>query len=221
MQFLYHEKAGEACICLENEAFLHLKARRVKQNESLKLRNLNDIFLYEYELCQLNKKHILLELKKSEEKPGFSSDIRLALGMIDTGVLEKTLPILNELGLEELLLVYADFSQRNFKLDLGRLRRILIASCEQCGRANLMKISVFKSSDEFKKAYPEAVLLDFEGEELKSFSDYKKEIFFIGAEGGFSQRERELFAKKVKFIHPYILKSQSAAISVVANLSLG
>ncbi|NDJ27042.1 16S rRNA (uracil(1498)-N(3))-methyltransferase [Campylobacter sp. MIT 12-8780] len=221
MQFLYHEKAGEARICLENEAFLHLKARRAKLNESLKLRNLNDIFLYEYTICEFDKKHAVLELKKSEEKPEFSSGIRLALAMIDTGVLEKTLPILNELGLEELLLVYADFSQRNFKLDLGRLRRILIASCEQCGRASLMKISVFKSSDEFKKAYAGAILLDFEGEELKSFSDYKKEIFFIGAEGGFSQRERELFAKKVKLTHPYILKSQSAAISVLANLSLG
>ncbi|HDZ5016923.1 TPA: 16S rRNA (uracil(1498)-N(3))-methyltransferase, partial [Campylobacter jejuni] len=42
MQFLYNKQAGEELIQLQGESFKHLKARRVKENSELNLRNLQD-----------------------------------------------------------------------------------------------------------------------------------------------------------------------------------
>ncbi|EGS1364253.1 16S rRNA (uracil(1498)-N(3))-methyltransferase, partial [Campylobacter coli] len=50
MQFLYHKQAGEEILKLKGEEFAHLKARRIKENEILSLRNLDDDFIYEYKI---------------------------------------------------------------------------------------------------------------------------------------------------------------------------
>ena len=222
MQFLFDENAGANELCIRGEGFYHLKVRRVRQNESLKVRNLKDDFIYVYKISSLNKNSCLLNLQeKLLNSSILPQKITLALGVIEPKILEKTLPILNELGLYKLILVFTHFSQRNFRLDFRRLERILIKSCEQCGRANLMQIECFDSTKDFANAYENAVMLDFSGEN-SDFSEFKGDdkILFIGAEGGFTDEERSLFKKKIKLKSPYILKSQSAIISVAAKILL-
>ena len=221
MQFLFDENAGANELCIRGEGFYHLKVRRVRQNESLNVRNLKDDFIYVYKISSLNKNSCLLNLQeKLLNSSILSTKITLALGVIEPKILEKTLPILNELGLYKLILVFTHFSQRNFRLDFRRLERILIKSCEQCGRANLMQIECFDSTKDFANTYENIVMLDFSGEVVDDFSNFKgeSEILFIGAEGGFTDEERSLFKKKIKLKSSYILKSQSAIISVAAKI---
>ncbi len=220
MQFLYDENVGTEVLCLEGAAFKHLKIRRVRQNERLKMRNLRDYILYEYEITELKRHSCTLNLRsKSEILVAPRKKTALALGIIEPKILEKTLPFLNELGLYKLILVFTHFSQRNFAPDFERLTRILINSCEQCGRANLMQIECFESTKDFANAYKNAIMLDFSGEN-SDFSEFdsENEILFIGAEGGFTDDERSLFARKIKLKSPYILRSQSAIISVAAKI---
>ena len=222
MQFLFNENAGANELCIRGEDFHHLKVRRLRQNENINLRNLKDDFVYVYKISSLNRNSCLLNLQEKLLNLSFlPRKITLALGVIEPKVLEKTLPILNELGLFKLILVFTHFSQRNFKPDFRRLERILIKSCEQCGRANLMQIECFDSTKDFANAYENIVMLDFSGEN-SDFSEFKGDdkILFIGAEGGFTDEERSLFKKKIKLKSPYILKSQSAIISVAAKILL-
>ena len=222
MQFLFNENAGANELCIRREDFHHLKVRRLRQNENVNLRNLKDDFVYVYKISNLNRNSCLLNLQeKLLNSSILPQKITLALGIIEPKVLEKTLPFLNELGLFKLILVFTHFSQRNFKLDFRRLERILIKSCEQCGRANLMQIECFDSTKDFANAYENIVMLDFSGEN-SDFSEFKGDdkILFIGAEGGFTDEERSLFKKKIKLKSPYILKSQSAIISVAAKILL-
>lgn len=326
MQFLYDENAGKSTLCVSNEAFHHLKVRRIRQNSHLNLRNLRDNFLYTYEIKNLNKAsaELILRDKKPCKVPKIQP-LSLAIALIEPKIIEKTLPFLNELGLKHLIFVRGEFSQGNFTLDFERIRRILINSCEQCGRADLMQISRFESSADFAKAYPKAIMLDFSGEicdfntlkdELRKFdengvnlaekerefsgensnfiedsvnlaktddefiensvnladkeceicdnktifdgensdindektifsdengefienrttfaekerefsgenSDFNDEkVIFIGAEGGFSDNERNLFKRKIRLKSPYILRSQSAIISLAARILL-
>ena len=223
MQFLFNENAGANELCIRGEDFHHLKVRRLRQNENVNLRNLKDDFVYVYKISNLNRNSCLLNLQeKALNSSILPQKITLALGIIEPKILEKTLPFLNELGLFKLILVFTHFSQRNFKPDFRRLERILIKSCEQCGRANLMQIECFDSTKDFANAYENAVMLDFSGEVVDDFSNFKgeSEILFIGAEGGFTDEERSLFARKIKLKSPYILKSQSAIISVAAKILL-
>lgn len=221
MQFLYNENAGKSELELKNEAFKHLKARRVRLNDSLNLRNLNDDFLYIYTINELKRSSCTLILQeKNHQKTPIQQKLSLAMGVIELKNVEKILPFLNELGLYKLIFVFTAFSQRNFVLDFDRLKRILISSCEQCGRTNLMDFECFNSSKDFAKTYPNAVMVDFSAKNDDLSTLNEKDVLFVGAEGGFNDEEKALFERKIRLKSPYILKSQSAVLALAAKILL-
>ncbi|MCX2682723.1 16S rRNA (uracil(1498)-N(3))-methyltransferase [Campylobacter sp. MIT 21-1685] len=217
MQFLYNKNAGKPHLNLENEEILHLKARRIRQNDCLKLRNLEDDFLYEYELIKKDKKSCKLILLSQSFCPTPQSSVNLALAVIDVKILEKIVPFLNELGLLKLILVWSEYSQRNFQPDFSRLNKILICSCQQCGRAKKMELESFFNVKDFLERYPKAILVDFKAD---SGQFDKDALYFIGPEGGFSEKERQMFHKKFALKTSNILKSHSAALAVAAKILL-
>ncbi len=220
MQFIYHKDAKLEHIVLEGESFVHIfQSRRTKSSQNLALRNLNDDMLYIYKVAQINRKQAILELESSSSnprKPVKSSHIIWAITEVKT--IEKTLPFLNELGLTHLSLFYAVFSQSNQKPSLERLTKILIASCEQCGRTDKMHIEILSDTRQALKQYPNASVLDFTQRKLDSSISLADGVM-IGPQGGFSQEEREMFANHqcYCFDTSLILKSQTAAISVLAK----
>lgn len=216
MQFLYHHFAGKTSLSLEKKDFLHLKARRIKTDDKLVLRNLKDDLAFTYLVSEISKYTYELKLIKSEQNATKKSDFCLALAVIEPKILEKTLPFLNELNLSKLILVYSDFSQKNFKIDLQRFERILIQSCQQCGRTNLMQIELFKNTKALIENYKNIVLLDFQGQNFQK-ENLKNKLLFIGPEGGFSAKEREIINQKIKLDCPNILKTQTASIALVAK----
>ncbi|AXP09112.1 16S rRNA (uracil(1498)-N(3))-methyltransferase [Campylobacter hepaticus] len=216
MQFLYHEQAGQKLIQLQDKDFNHLKVRRVKENTKLNLRNLQDHFLYEYTITHLKRNSCILKLSNKFIQNQEQSKLSLALAVIDTKVLEKTLPFLNELGVKTLHLVFTHFSQRNFKIDLKRLEKIIIASCEQCGRNVKMNLNIYKSTQEFAQKFPNAIMIDFEGEQKSDFKE--EELYFIGPEGGFNKDEKIFFHQKIALKTSNILKSQNAVIAIAAKI---
>lgn len=221
MQFLYDENAGKNELLLENEAFHHLKVRRVQADERLNLRNLKDDFLYTYQITKLSRNSCTLMLReKTLAKAQMHANLSLALGVIDPKNIEKALPFLNELGLAKLIFVYSEFSQAHFKPCFARFERILISSCEQCGRSDIMQFECFKSVAHFAKAYPKAIMLDFSAENDDFSALSENDIIFVGAEGGFSDTERALFERKIRLKSPYILRSQSALVAVAAKILL-
>ena len=131
--------------------------------------------------------------------------------MCESAVIEKSLPFLNELGVGELLLFYADFSQKNVKLDFARFERILASSCEQCGRNQAMSVRVCELSE-----IENAVLLDFGGDDFSSLGG--DEILLIGAEGGWSDAERAKFKRKIGLKSSCVLRAQTAIISAAAKI---
>jgi len=218
MQFIYHPNPStQLIISGENHKYL-FKVRRIKKDELVKVRNLNDDYLYIYTIQDINKKEAVLTLKEKILKPNTPKKFfHLAWCVIEPKNIEKTLPSLNEIGVSKISFVYCDFSQRNFKLKLERLEKILINSCQQCGRSDLMEIEILNSSNEFFTKYPDFYVLDFNGEKLTS-TDCKFP-FLIGAEGGFSEKERKNF-KKIYKLEGFILRSETAAIATSAKILL-
>lgn len=222
MQFVYHEDAGEKTLNLTGNTFIHLfKARRKASYEALHVRNLQDNNLYKYNIAHISKKTALLDLQSFTSSPKISSvDFTLGWSIIEPKIIEKTLPMLNEIGVSTIAFVYTDFSQKNFTLDMNRLRKIAIHSCEQCGRSSLIEFKVFNSLKEYFQNYPQSFILDFSSSYLQS--DQKPKSVLVGCEGGFSQKEKETF-KKDKIIglnSPFILKSQSAASAISSKILL-
>jgi len=218
MQFLYHPNPLTQLILNGEEHKYLFKVRRIKKDELVKVRNLKDDYLYIYTIQDINKKEAVLTLKEKILKPNTPKKFfHLAWCMIDPKNIEKTLPALNEIGISKISFIYCDFSQQNFKLKLQRIEKILINSCQQCGRSDLMKIEILNSSKEFFTKYPNFYALDFNGETLNTTEC--KYPFLIGPEGGFSEEERKNF-KKIYKLESFILRSETAAIATSSKILL-
>lgn len=220
MQFVYHPHASEPLLKVDTREYEHLfKVRRISVGEKLFWRNLEDAFIYEYEITQIGKKEAELELVSQKELPLLPSNVlHVGWSIIDPKIIEKTLPMLNELGVSKISFVYAEFSQKGHKLDLERMKRILINSSQQCGRSLLMQIEVFASLQTYLEAYPKSHVLDFS--EVKLRGDEAISSILIGPEGGFSQKERIVLQNQpiVGLTCKTILRSETAVVAAASKI---
>jgi len=222
MQFNYCENSGEKRLSLHVKEYSHIfRVRRVSVGAELDFANLSDGKIYTYQIDNINKKEANLILTDTKEaKKTSTCKVHIGWCVVDPKTIEKNIAMLNEMGVEKITFVYADFSQNSYKIDEKRLNRILINSCEQSGRISLMKIEILKSVEEYLDLYPNSVIIDFSENFLSS--DENIESFLVGPEGGFSQKERDLFTCKSVFglKSPNILRSETAVVGVCAKIVL-
>ena len=220
MIYFFHSEARNSEIIFRGDSFNHLKAQRKKEGEIIEVRNLEDDFKYFYRIIDISKKDISLILEdkeKIEKKPKI--DLEIFWCIIDIKKIKEILPFLNQLNLKKLNLVYCDRSQKNFKIDLEKIKKILILSNEQSGRYDLMEVEVLNkiSDDDWNELY----FLDFGGREISNFDKARIKKILIGPEGGFSEKEREKIPKDkiIEFKKANVLRSETAVVSILANLT--
>lgn len=223
MQFIFDKNAKLDFLELVDENYNYIiKARRHKIGDVINFRNLVDNNLYSYKIENIDKKKVILTLLSSEEKLiENKKKLHLAWAIIDPKIIEKNISSLNEMGVDKITFFYSDFSQKNFKINIEKLEKILINSSSQCGRSSIIKLEFCKNLDEILKENKDAYILDFSTQNLDRKKDDVKTLI-IGPEGGFSQRERELFDKSfvIGFDTKLILKSESAAICASSKIIL-
>ena len=219
MQFVYYPEPSNQ-ITLTGETYKYLfKVRRIKKNDQIKIRNLKDDYLYLYKIDVISKKEAVLSLVEKILQPNKPKNfLHIAWCIIDPKNIEKSLPSLNEIGVSKISFIYCDFSQKNFKIKTDRIEKILINSSQQCGRSDLMEIEIINSSSEFFEKYPNFTALDFNGEYIECNKNYHLP-FFIGPEGGFSDKEREKFKEIIK-LKGFVLRSESAVCAVASKVLL-
>ncbi len=216
MQFLYHKLAGLSSITIEKEDYRYIfKVRRHKLLDILPLRNLQDNSIYFYRIGNITKKEAMLSLKSSKDLViKAKKDLHIGWCIIETKIIEKTLAMLNEIGVKKISFIYCERSQKNFKIDLKRLKKIVINSSQQCGRSKMMELEVIDNTKEFLRLYSRSAILDFSGKNFSHKEDF--ESILVGCEGGFSENERKLFENRTVygFDSKIILKSESAVASI-------
>ncbi|NOX14813.1 MAG: 16S rRNA (uracil(1498)-N(3))-methyltransferase [Epsilonproteobacteria bacterium] len=214
MQFIFSKNSGENSLNLNTKEFAHIfKVRRVKNGETLFFRNLRDDMLYKYKLISIDKKEAILELLERQEiKIEAKNHLHVGWCVVDPKIIEKTLPFLNELGVAKISFVYCQFSQKNFKIDTQRMKRILINSNQQCGRSSLMKIEILQNLKEFLILYPDCKIIDFSKNKIKRSANFTS--FLVGCEGGFSKDEKKLMDEKniLGIDNKMILRSETAVL---------
>ncbi|MDR3345734.1 MAG: 16S rRNA (uracil(1498)-N(3))-methyltransferase [Campylobacteraceae bacterium] len=220
MRFVYHEKALQPTIKIEGETYSHIfKVRRFDAQKPLFFRNLKDEYLYTYKVVEIGKKDALCELVEAKHTPAKTSDLNIAWAVVEPKTVEKTLPFLNELGVRKIIFVYMKYSQRNFKLDFQKLKRVAINSCEQCGRGDLIEFELFNSLEHFLQNYNDIGVVDFCENRLGNVKNLPK-TWLVGSEGGFAQEERERLEKftTVGFECENTLRSESAVVAICSKL---
>jgi len=223
MVYIFDEKAGSEALVIKNETYKYLfKVRRHNVGDTITFRSEKDTSIaYDYEVMQIDGRRATLHLQCSEVREAVTSKkLHLAWCIIDAKSIEKVLPMLNEIGVDAITFLPCERSQRNFKLDFERMKRILYASMQQCGRTNMMQLSLAKSLQSFIDENPQTVVFDFADEVLEGSEGI--ETILIGCEGGFSPEEKvSLQAQRVRRLDtPMILRSESATVAVASKIIL-
>jgi len=218
MQYIFNEEAKKETLKLAGDLYKYIvKVRRFKEGDEIAFRNLHDDYVYYYEIKDITKKELfLLLLKKNLKKISLEKELELFWCIVDTKVIEKTLPMLNQIGVKKITFIYCDRSQKNFRLDFEKLKKIVINSNQQCGRVHVMEFELAKDLKSVIEKNQDLSVLDFGGD--VDFCDIKKVL--IGCEGGFSESEKELLKlqKKIAFSTQNILKSETAAVAISSKL---
>ena len=217
MQYLYDPGAGAETLHIRGENHKYLfKVRRFHEDAVVFVRNLKDNILYRYQIREIHKKEASLRLLDREETGKNDTPFHLIWCMIDPKTIEKTLPMLNQLGVGKISFVYCERSQKNFKIDFSRMEKILINSSQQCGRVNIPETELLENMDTVLEKYRDFAVLDFGGE--KEWGDVQSVL--IGCEGGFSESERLKLQNrdKIGLKTDLILKSETAAVAIASKL---
>ncbi|XPV83978.1 MAG: RsmE family RNA methyltransferase [Halarcobacter sp.] len=75
--------------------------------------------------------------------------LHLAWCVVDPKTVEKNIASLNEFGLDKITFISCEYSQKNFKINLEKLEKILLNSSSQCGRSSIIKLENRESLDKF------------------------------------------------------------------------
>jgi len=222
MQYLYHPDAGAPHIALDGEAYRYLiKVRRHRTGEQVALRSGLDHQIHYYTIDSIEKRIATLTLHDSEylEITAHKS-LHIGWCIIDPKSIEKSLPALNEIGVERITFIDCARSQKNFRPDFARWEKILLNSSQQCGRSFPMVLERSGNVKEFVAANPEAYLLHFSDNKLDASSPVGTVI--IGCEGGFTNDEASLVSSDriIGFNTPMILRSESAVVAVASHILL-
>ncbi|PAF43061.1 16S rRNA (uracil(1498)-N(3))-methyltransferase [Helicobacter sp. 11S03491-1] len=216
MQFVYHADAGVKILKIQGDLYTHIyQSRRTKFEKNLYLRNLKDDKIYTYEHIFISRSKSELQLCQQSLNPVIPKrHIHLIWAIIDNKNIEKTLPYLNQIGVEKITFFYANRSQKNEKISPDRLNKILIHSCEQCGRSTLMELEILSNTKEALRLYPKSCIFDFEGKDIYASIPCFENGVFIGPEGGFDEVEKKLFKDHICYAtqQVFTLKSECAAL---------
>ncbi len=218
--YVLDDRAGDASLHVKGELYKYLiRVRHHKVGDNVIFRNSTNIIVaHSYLLESIAPREAVFKLLKSAVQQ-MKPDRYFHIGwcVIDTKSVEKTLPMLNELGVSKISFIYCKRSQKNFKPDINRFTRILQSSSMQCGRTGIISMEIIDSLGEFIAKYPDCAVLDFCDNALPDKHDFK--TILIGCEGGFTQDERDELSQQkcYRLSTKTVLRSETAVVSVAAK----
>ena len=223
MIYILDDEAGKDTLHVKGELYKYLfKVRRHKSGDTLNFRSRKNLeLLYTYKVDEVDARDAVLLMDSFTAQEVLSKkSLHIGWCVVDAKSIEKVLPSLCEIGVEKITFISCERSQKNFKLDFNRFQRIQEASMQQSGRSRYIELDTCTSVKEFIAKHPDTSAFDFCENVLDDYSAITTVL--IGCEGGFSQRERELFSsiKIFRLDTPMVLRSESAVLALASKIVL-
>jgi 16S rRNA (uracil1498-N3)-methyltransferase len=198
-----------------------LRVLRMRSGEELVLFNGNGQERL-YRIEQVEEKAVHLQHVTDFQPKYPSVSLSLAWSLLKKDKNEWVLQKCTELGVSHFLPIISERTEKT-GFDTERAHKILIESSEQCGRHDIPTIIEPQSLQSLINEHTESkeiVVADMGGARPKHNST-KPVLLVVGPEGGWADKERELFAhNKLDTIGlgDFTLRAETASISAVYSL---
>lgn len=158
-----------------------------------------------------------------------AKNIWLCLSLIKKDNFELVVQKAVELGVNHIVPIFGERSEKK-KLNLERLEKIVLEATEQSGRGELLKVHPLMTPSEIFESgiLPQEKIFFHPGypyiqEYLSSQTGQYSVACFVGPEGGFSEKEIELFKQYNMSgfsLGPRILRAETAALTGAVLLGM-
>ncbi len=180
-----------------------------------------------YKIVQIQKKQVKLTKIQDEPRRLPNREVSLAWSLLKRENNELIIQKATELGVSRLTPLIADRCIRSdvSKTRSDRWQKIAIEAAEQCGRSDIPKLQEPVTVDEFVQAESGANLLICRIEDAPDqavLSSTEPVSIAIGPEGGWSEREEQMFQENALQTLPlgqFTLRAETAAIVAVSFLA--
>jgi len=178
---------------------------------------------------KVSKKEIFVrrnEIKKPSKSETEKIEVHLFASITKKDKFEWVLQKATEIGVARITPVISERTEKN-KLNMDRADKIVREAAEQSARVDLPFLDEpVKLSIALNVADVTPIILDINAPkiDLQKIHQTKKVCVFVGPEGGWGQRDRELFDKrKVEYVSfgKNVLRAETASIAIASVLLLG
>lgn len=181
------------------------------------------------------------EIRLVSEREGIVPDREVVLyqSLIKKDKMEWVVEKATELGVSKIIPIISERSEKK-GLNLERAQKIAIEASEQCGRADVPEVAQVMSLSEALNSCVSPLVFDSFGEDLNHesrimnheeknslhnsyFTPHNPSSLFIGPEGGWTEREIELFKEanaKIFSLGNLTLRAETAAIVALTTSKL-
>lgn len=228
-RFFGKEKGGE--IILEGEEFNHLKnVLRLSVGTDI-LVSLNDEFEYICNIDKIEKNQAICSVIGKQICVGNPQKNIVLFQAITKGPkFEFIVQKATEIGITRVVPFQAEYCVSKFSENKQeRLESIVVNACKQCERTITTKIDNAKTVDEIIKEFKDFDIVLFAneradvGEKLKNLDKYQNIGIIVGAEGGFSQKEKEKFIEAgttTISLGKRIYRCETASVAMMSMVSI-
>lgn len=177
----------------------------------------------------VSKKEVIVfkeKVKVVENKKEEKMNLHLFASITKKDKFEWVLQKATELGVSRITPIISERTEKN-KLNMDRADKIVREAAEQSGRIDLPFLDEpTKLSVALKVAEQTPLILDIDAQKIDvpKIRSQKDVCVFVGPEGGWGQRDKELFDKrKVEYISlgKNVLRAETASVSIASILLLG
>jgi len=208
-------------ILSKDQSHYLLSVMRLKVGQKVVFFNGND-GEFDGIINSIEKKKTTIKILSKEREVNDQQKVVLAFCPPKGNKLDFLIQKSTEIGVKEFIPVISDHTI-NRKINIDRLNKIIIESAEQSNQIQLPNLQNPLSFDSFVNNFSKSTILFADINSLNSSLDEiieKKQsnyILFIGPEGDFSSKEREVILQNKNFksfsLGSTILRSETAAIA--------
>ncbi|BAL81359.1 RsmE family RNA methyltransferase [Caldisericum exile] len=197
--YLRESKIKRDLIFVENDLLHHLRnVLRIKRGEVIKF--FDEDFIYKAECTEIEKDFLTFRIIEKSKKTSPKVQLQIVQSIIDKSELEDAIRFLVTTKVLQIILVKTERSTNSLKeAQLKRLKEIILNTSEQSEICFIPELQYFENLNKAISMFKENAFVLHFGSNLSlkdtvKIANLSKPItLFVGPEGGFSEKEIEIF----------------------------